>query len=137
MAILQVAILKFSTAGVRRLLEHCEQSKGKAHLILVKDVGIYLMVDGEAKLLMANGMPFVVYAQGFDAAAFVDDTRALRVKSREAIGGDDFIHRVDASRIPDLDALRHSSLITIEVTLSDPPDVGHFPTVNVTSVSIT
>ncbi len=59
-----MATLKFDVAAVRRLMRHIRSARGgdpdvveRPRLVLVKDVGIYLMSDGTPRLLMADGNP--------------------------------------------------------------------------------
>jgi len=124
-----MATLKFSSAAVHRLMRHVlaaqasaepgQKSEDKSSLVLVTDVGIYLMSDGTHRLLLADGNPFVVYAEGYDPAEFSSDLRALRVKCREAVGGDDFSLKVDLNALPTPDDVPDDGVVTIRLTANE------------------
>ena len=111
--------LLFPAAEVRKLYEHArdaprhgkaygERGPGKPQLMIVKDDGIYLMSNGEPRLL-ANGTianldaplekdapeaeshNYVVYALGYNPKVDGD----VWNKSRAAAGGDDFGEHVE------------------------------------------
>jgi hypothetical protein len=98
-----MSTLRFPIAGVRKLMDHALASpshmrffgypgRPRPSLALVKDDGIYLMSNGNPRLMASKRRNFIVCADRFDPTK--RDRTSVWDDARAAVGGDDFAEQI-------------------------------------------